>query len=117
MHSFGEAMYEDFFGFRERPFDLTPNPRLLVLVEAHREALSNLKYAIASRKGLALLLGEAGAGKTTVIRAAVEAQGSTVHCVHIHNPALTRGEFVEMLAHKFNPVSYTHLTLPTNSRV
>jgi general secretion pathway protein A len=95
-------MYEQFFGFRERPFDLTPNPRLLVLVDGHREALSNLKYAIASRKGLTLLLGEAGAGKTTIIRAAIEAQGSTVHCVHLHNPALTRTEFVEMLAHKFN---------------
>jgi general secretion pathway protein A len=94
-------MYEQFFGFRERPFDLTPNPRLLVPVEGHREALSNLKYAIASRKGLTLLLGEAGAGKTTIIRAAIEAQGSKVHCVHIHNPALTRAEFVEMLAHRF----------------
>ena len=95
-------MYEQFFGFRERPFDLTPNPRLLVLVEGHREALSNLKYAIASRKGLTLLLGEAGAGKTTIIRAAIEAQGAAVHCVHLHNPALTRPEFVEMLAHKFS---------------
>jgi general secretion pathway protein A len=95
-------MYEQFFGFRERPFDLTPNPRLLVLVEGHREALSNLQYAIASRKGLTLLLGEAGAGKTTIIRAAIESQGSTVHCIHLHNPALTRAEFVEMLAHKFS---------------
>jgi len=95
-------MYEKFFGFRERPFDLTPNPRLLVLTDGHREALSNLKYAIASRKGITLLLGEAGSGKTTLIRTAIEQQGSSVHCVHIHNPALTRPEFVEMLAHKFD---------------
>ena len=94
-------MYEQFFGFRERPFDLTPNPRLLVLVEGHREALSNLRYAISSRKGLTLLLGEAGAGKTTIIRAAMEGQSSKVHCIHLHNPALTRAEFVEMLAHQF----------------
>jgi len=94
-------MYESFFGFRERPFDLTPNPRLLVLTDGHREALSNLKYAIASRKGITLLLGEAGSGKTTLIRTAIEQQGSSVYCVHIHNPALTRPEFVEMLAHKF----------------
>ena len=65
-------MYESFFGLRERPFDLTPNPRYLVLTEGHREALSNLEYAIASRKGLTLLLGPAGTGKTTVIRAALE---------------------------------------------
>lgn len=94
-------MYEQFFGLRERPFDLTPNPRFLVMTAGHREALSNLEYAIASRKGVALLLGEAGSGKTTVIRAAVAEQTSLVHCVHLHNPALTRNEFVEMLAARF----------------
>jgi general secretion pathway protein A len=94
-------MYEQFFGLRERPFDLTPNPRFLVMTDGHREALSNLEYAIASRKGVTLLLGEAGSGKTTVIRAAVAEQTSRVHCVHLHNPALTRNEFVEMLAARF----------------
>jgi general secretion pathway protein A len=94
-------MYEQFFGLRERPFDLTPNPRFLVMTDGHREALSNLEYAIASRKGVTLLLGEAGSGKTTVIRAAVEQATSRVHCVHLHNPALTRNEFVEMLAARF----------------
>lgn len=94
-------MYERFYGFRERPFDLTPNPRYLILTEAHREALSNLEYAISSRKGVTLLVGEAGAGKTTVIRAALEKQSAQVHCVHLSNPALTRDEFVEMLAVRF----------------
>ena len=94
-------MYEKFFGFRERPFDLTPNPRYLVLTEVHREALSNLEYAIASRKGITLLVGEAGAGKTTLIRAAITRQPDRVHCVHLNNPALTRSEFVEMLAEVF----------------
>ncbi len=94
-------MYEKFFGFRERPFDLNPNPRYLILTDAHREALSNLEYAIASRKGVTLLVGEAGAGKTTVIRAALEKQPVQVHCVHLSNPALTRNEFVEMLAVRF----------------
>jgi len=94
-------MYERFYGFRERPFDLTPNPRYLILTEAHREALSNLEYAISSRKGVTLLVGEAGAGKTTVIRAALEKQPEQVHYVHLSNPALTRDEFVEMLAVRF----------------
>ncbi len=94
-------MYERFYGFHERPFDLTPNPRYLVLTEAHREALSNLQYAIASRKGVSLLVGDAGAGKTTVIRAALEQQPEQVHCVHLSNPALTRDEFVEMLSVRF----------------
>jgi general secretion pathway protein A len=94
-------MYEQFYGFRERPFDLTPNPRFLVLTDGHREALSNLEYAIASRKGVTLLVGEAGCGKTTVLRTAIERQPKQVRCVYLHNPALTRDEFVEMLATKF----------------
>jgi len=94
-------MYEQFYGFRERPFDLTPNPRYLVLTDSHREAVSNLEYGIASRKGLTLLIGEAGSGKTTVIRTAVERQPSRVQCVHLHNPTLSREEFVEMLATRF----------------
>jgi general secretion pathway protein A len=94
-------MYEQFFDLRERPFDLTPSPRFLVLTDSHREALSNLEYGIASRKGITLLLGEAGAGKTTLIRTAVERQSAQVHCVHLSNPTLTREEFVELLAAKF----------------
>lgn len=94
-------MYERFFGFDARPFDLTPDPRFLVATAAHREALSNLEYGIASRKGLTLLVGEAGTGKTTVIRAAIDRQPARVHCVYIYNPALTREEFVEMLASHF----------------
>ena len=81
-------MYERFFGFRERPFDLTPDPRYLVLTEPHREVLSNIEYGIASRKGLTLIVGDAGSGKTTVIRAAIERQPAAVHCVCLHNPAL-----------------------------
>jgi general secretion pathway protein A len=94
-------MYERFFGLRERPFDLTPNPRFLVMTDGHREALSNLEYAIAARKGITLLLGDAGCGKTTIIRTAIERQPSRVHCVHVTNPALTRDEFVETLATQF----------------
>jgi general secretion pathway protein A len=94
-------MYESFFGLRERPFDLTPNPRYLVMTTSHREALSNLEYGISSSKGITLLVGEAGSGKTTIIRAAIERQSTLVHCVHLHNPALTREEFVEMLAARF----------------
>jgi general secretion pathway protein A len=94
-------MYEQFFDLRERPFDLTPSPRFLVLTTSHREALSNLEYGIASRKGITVLIGEAGAGKTTLIRTAIERQPERVHCVHLTNPTLTRAEFVELLAAKF----------------
>ena len=52
-------MYRRFYGLRERPFDLTPNPRYLVLTPGHREALSLFEYGIASRKGMTLLIGDA----------------------------------------------------------
>jgi general secretion pathway protein A len=94
-------MYRAFFGLRERPFDLTPNPRFLVLTDPHREALSNLEYGITSRRGITVLVGEAGTGKTTLIRTAIQRQPEHVHPVHLQNPALTRPEFVEMLAIRF----------------
>jgi general secretion pathway protein A len=92
-------MYENFYGLRECPFDLTPNPRYLYLTPRHREALSNLQYGIAGRKGITLLVGEAGTGKTTLVRAAIDAVASqTVQCVYLSNPILTRDEFYEYLA-------------------
>jgi type II secretory pathway predicted ATPase ExeA len=95
-------MYEHFFGLRERPFDLTPNPRFLVLTPHHREALSNLHYGIVGRKGITLLTGEAGTGKTTLVRTALDAQRQPESlCVHLNNPTLSRQEFIECLAYGF----------------
>src|SRR5262245_43450419 len=95
-------MYEQFFGLKERPFDLTPNPRFLVMTGPHREVLSTLHYGLASRTGISLVVGEAGSGKTTLIRAAVQRLPVRVHCVHINNPTLTREEFVDTLATRFS---------------
>jgi general secretion pathway protein A len=65
-------MYESFFGFRELPFSLTPDPRFLWLSETHEEGLASLYYGITRRKGFVLLTGEVGAGKTTLLRAVLE---------------------------------------------
>lgn len=65
-------MYEDFFGLRESPFSLSPDPRYLWLSETHQEALSALYYGITSRAGFILLTGEVGAGKTTLLRACLD---------------------------------------------
>ena len=93
-------MYESFFGLKERPFDLTPNPRYLFMTPGHREALSTLKYGMVARKGLTLMVGDAGTGKTTLIRAALDAQpGAT--SLYLNNPTLTREEFFEFLARGF----------------
>jgi general secretion pathway protein A len=95
-------MYEGFYGLRERPFDLTPNPRFIYLSACHLEALSVVHYGIVGRKGITLVVGEAGTGKTTVIRTALEAIAQpTARCVYLSNPTLTRGEFYEFLAASF----------------
>ena len=95
-------MYQRFYNLRERPFDLTPNPRFLFLTAKHREALSNIEYGIVGRKGITLLIGEAGTGKTTLIRAALDAvRRPDGRCVYLSNPTLTRGEFYEFLAAGF----------------
>ncbi len=95
-------MYEKFFDLRERPFDLTPNPRFLYLTAKHREALGNLQYGITSRKSITLLIGEAGTGKTTLVRAAIDSLARpTLRCVIVNNPTLTRAEFYEFLAGRF----------------
>jgi general secretion pathway protein A len=94
-------MYEVFFGLRERPFELGSNRRFLFLPDVHKEALSNLHYGIASRKGVTVLTGEVGTGKTTLIRAAIERMDRTTLCLHMSNPRLTRDEFFEFLAQGF----------------
>jgi type II secretory pathway predicted ATPase ExeA len=95
-------MYQRFYGLRELPFELTPNPRYLYLTPRHREALSNLQYGLFSGKAVTMLVGEAGTGKTTLLRAALESDSCRhVRCVYLNNPALTRAEFVEILARRF----------------
>ncbi len=95
-------MYEAFYGLRERPFELTPNPRFLLLTGKHREALSNLHFGLMGRRGLTLLVGEAGTGKTTLVRAVIdeyEKKGAKI--AYLNNPTLTRDEFYEFLAGAF----------------
>lgn len=95
-------MYEQHYGLRELPFELTANPKFLVLTAQHREALSNLQYGLASAKPLIVLIAEAGMGKTTLLRTALESEAcKKVHCVHLSNPTLTRQDFARTLAMHF----------------
>ena len=95
-------MYESFYGLRERPFELTPNPRFLFMTPRHREALTTLEYGLTARTGIALLVGEAGTGKTTLVHAALQSQRSHEGvAVYLNNPSLTRQEFIEFLAAGF----------------
>ena len=100
-------MYQHFYGLRELPFELTPNPKYLFLTRQHREALSTLIYGLASAKGVTALIGEAGTGKTTLLHAALRSeQCRNVSCVYLMNPTLTREEFVEMLSVRFELSSH-----------
>jgi type II secretory pathway predicted ATPase ExeA len=95
-------VYQDFYGFRELPFELTPNPRFLYLTPRHREALSNLHYTLVAGKSITVLLGEAGTGKTTLLRAALESEhGRSVRSFYLNNPVLTREDFIRTLAVRF----------------
>ena len=94
-------MYERYYGLEERPFDLSPNPRFLCFTPQHREALVQLQYGLAGRPGITMLVGEAGTGKTTLIRAALQAANGASTIVHLSNPTLTRAEFFEYLAAGF----------------
>jgi general secretion pathway protein A len=95
-------MYQDFYGLRELPFELTPNPKYLFLTPSHHEALSNLQYGLSSGKGITVLIGEAGTGKTTLLHTVLESEACRrVSCVYLNNPTLTRAEFIETLSTRF----------------
>jgi general secretion pathway protein A len=95
-------MYLAFFGLRERPFQLTPNPRFLYLSPAHREALATLRYGLSSSLGITLLIGDAGTGKTTLLHAALNAEQRPDHRYAVlNNPTLAPAEFYEILSEAF----------------
>ena len=95
-------MYECYFGLSKNPFSMSPDPDSLFMTDVHREALAGLSYAIVHRKGFVVLEGEAGTGKTTLLRKLLqmlpesEAQTSVVL-----NPVLTAAEFLELLLLNF----------------
>ncbi|HZT33001.1 MAG TPA: AAA family ATPase [Bryobacteraceae bacterium] len=89
-------MYNQFFGLREDPFNLTPDSRFLYLTWAQRRALAGLTYALLSRKRCVVLTGDVGTGKTTLIAAALRClPADRVRFSVIANPTLTPEELLE----------------------
>ncbi|MFP4306636.1 MAG: AAA family ATPase [Desulfococcaceae bacterium] len=87
-------MYETFFGFKERPFQLVPNPAYLFLGRSHEEALAHLTYAVRQGDGFVEITGEVGTGKTTLCRVFLENLDETVEAAYIFNPMLTPRELL-----------------------
>jgi general secretion pathway protein A len=87
-------MYEDFYGFREAPFQVTPDPRFLYFSDQHREAFHHILYGIQQRKGFIQLTGEVGAGKTTICRAILQRLGPSYRTALISNPVVTSTQFL-----------------------
>ncbi len=90
-------MYNEFYGFSEKPFELTPNPRFLYLTRNHREALASLTHGIKNRKGFITLTGEVGTGKTTLIYSLLNNLDEKVKTVFIFHTTITFNELLKTI--------------------
>ena len=95
-------MYCHYYGFREKPFNITPNPRFLYLSKNHKEAFAHLLYGINSHAGFIELTGEVGTGKTTVLRTILEQLDDDSHrTAIILNPCLSALELLRNINREF----------------
>jgi len=94
-------MYMRFFGLKQEPFSLAPDPRYLYMSKRHREALAHLLYGVGGGGGFVLLSGEIGAGKTTVCRCFLEQIPKRCNVAYIFNPKLTVIELVKSICDEF----------------
>jgi general secretion pathway protein A len=95
-------MYCDFYGFKEQPFAITPNPRFIFLSKYHREAFAHLLYGIESHAGFIELTGEVGSGKTTILRSLLgQLDDEKHHTALIFNPKLSVDELLRSINREF----------------
>src|SRR5260221_7648170 len=90
-------MYAEFYGLKDLPFALTPDPRYIYFTPSHTEVMANLHYGIESGKGLIVVTGEVGTGKTTMLRWVMQRLDRTVLVAYIFNPRLSVPEFYQHL--------------------
>ena len=96
-------MYCEHFGFREKPFSMTPDPRFIFLSRNHREAFAHLLYGIDNRTGFIALTGEVGAGKTTVLRTLLAQLDPGRYCTAlIFNPSPSPAELLRSINREFS---------------
>src|SRR5947209_8094742 len=98
-HPFGDQrVYREFYGLKELPFALTPDPRFIYFTPSHTEVMANLHYGIESGKGLIVVTGEVGTGKTTILRWMMQRLDRSVLVAYIFNPRLSVAEFYQHVA-------------------
>ena len=90
-------MYNAFYGFKCKPFNLTPDPDFLFPSKAHKKALAYLEYGVRDQAGFVAVTGEIGAGKTTLLRAMLDKIPAGVKTARIHNTNVTASELLEMV--------------------
>lgn len=91
-------MYQAYYGFKEMPFNITPDPRFLYLSPTHQEALQHLKYGVAEKKGFIVLVGEVGCGKTTLCRRFLnELDAAHYDTALILNPRVTETQMLKAI--------------------
>jgi len=99
-------MYQQFYGFKVMPFNITPDPNFLYLSPTHEEALAHLRYGLAQKKGFIVLTGEVGCGKTTLCRAFLnELDGARTDTALILNPRLTERELLAAVLRELGEIS------------
>ena len=94
-------MYCKFFGLKERPFNVTSDPAFFFLSNKHKEALAHLHYGVSQRKGIILLTGEIGTGKTTLCRFFLNELGKKVKTAFILNPRFSETQLLESIVADF----------------
>jgi general secretion pathway protein A len=98
-------MYQTFYGLKENPFNITPDPNFFFLSHRHQEALSALVYGIKSRKGFIEITGEIGSGKTTLCRCLLSLLDSSVKTALILNPHLSDLQMLRTIVQDFGITS------------
>ncbi|MCC6485921.1 MAG: AAA family ATPase [Candidatus Hydrogenedentes bacterium] len=94
-------MYEAFYGLREKPFNLTPDPKFLYLSEKHKEAFAHLLFGIKNRSGFVMVTGEIGTGKTTICRTLLNQLDETTEVAFIFNPYMSPEELLSKINEEF----------------